>query len=394
MASLLLAVIYLSFISLGLPDSLLGAAWPAMYPDIGVPVSYAGLISMIISLGTIVSCLLSGTIIAKLGNGKVTALSVAMTAAALFGFSVSDSYIMLCLCAIPYGLGAGCVDAALNHYVALHFSSRHMNWLHCMWGIGASVGPYIMGLALSGGMGWSTGYRIISAFQIVLTALLIFALPLWRKQPLATSASHDDEPIGAPLSLAEVFRVRGAKQIMITFFCYCGLEQTIGLWAGSFLTLCRGLSAEQAAGWASLYYVGITIGRVFSGFLAEKLSDQQLVRLGIGITAVGIVMVALPLGWGSDLVGLIVTGLGCAPIYPSVIHSTPAQFGAANAQSFIGVQVASAYAGYLILPPLFGLLANHVTPMLFPLYMAIILALLTVTHEMVYRLRASTEGKE
>lgn len=391
MASLLLAVIYLSFISLGLPDSLLGAAWPAMYPEIGVPISYAGLISMIISLGTIVSSLFSGTVIAKLGNSKVVVLSVAMTAAALFGFSVSGSYMMLCLCAVPYGLGAGCVDASLNHYVALHLSSRHMNWLHCMWGVGASAGPYIMGLALTGGMGWNAGYRIISGMQMILTAILFLAMPLWKKQPLEQSSEHSDEPIAAPLSLPQVFRLHGVKSIMLTFFGYCGLEQTIGLWAGSFLTLCRGLSAEQAASWVSLYYVGITVGRVFSGFMTAKFSDKQLIRMGIGLTAAGIAMMALPFGWLSDLLGLIVIGLGCAPIYPSLIHSTPEHFGAENTQSLIGVQVASAYVGYLALPPLFGLIANHITPALFPLYMAAVLIMVTVMHEQVCRVRTTVK---
>lgn len=217
MTNLLLAVIYLSFISLGLPDSLLGSAWPSMYPELGVPVSYAGLISMIISAGTIISSLASGAIIARLGSAKVTAISIGMTAAALFGFSISGSYYMLLLFAVPYGLGAGCVDASLNHFVALHLSARHMNWLHCMWGVGASAGPYIMGLALTGGFTWNMGYRIISMIQILLTAIVILSLPLWKRSP-ALTGGQEEETAGEILPLSRIFHIPGAAEIMITFF--------------------------------------------------------------------------------------------------------------------------------------------------------------------------------
>ena len=380
MTNLLLAVIYLSFISLGLPDSLLGSAWPSMYPELGVPVSYAGLISMIISAGTIISSLASGTIIAKLGSAKVTAISISMTAAALFGFSISGSYYMLLLFAIPYGLGAGCVDASLNHFVALHLSARHMNWLHCMWGVGASAGPYIMGLALTGGFTWNMGYRIISMIQILLTAIVILSLPLWKRSP-ALTGGQEEETAGEILPLSRIFHIPGAAEIMITFFCYCGLEQTVGLWAGSFLKLCRDMSPERAAKWASLYYIGITVGRGLCGFIADRYSDSQMIRAGSLATLFGIVLLALPFGWFSDLAGLIIIGLGCAPIYPGIMHATPFLFGAEKTKTLIGVQLASAYGGYLILPPLFGLIANHIHPVLFPLYIAIVLAVMLVMFE-------------
>lgn len=272
MIHLLLAVIYAAFISLGLPDSLLGAAWPSMYQGFGVPVSYSGIIFCIVSGGTVISSLLSDRLTRRLGAGRVTAISVAMTALALFGFSISGQFWMLCLWAVPYGLGAGSVDAALNNYVALHFSSRHMSWLHCMWGVGASVGPYIMGAALSGGAGWPMGYRIISLIQLVLTCLIFLSLPLWK-----TGAGEDaqEEKGGEVLGLGKILGLPGAKEILIAFFCYCALEQTTGLWASSYLVLHKGVAPETAAGFASLFYIGITLGRAVCGILAAKWTDPD-----------------------------------------------------------------------------------------------------------------------
>lgn len=284
MTQLLLPIIYLAFISLGLPDSLLGSAWPTMYPQLGVPFSYAGILSMIISLGTIVSSLNSDRLTRALGTGRVTALSVGMTAAALFGFSVSGRFWMLCLWAIPYGLGAGSVDAALNNYVALHYESRHMSWLHCMWGVGTTIGPVVMGAALSGGLSWNSGYRYIALFQIALTAVLFCSLPLWHKRPDATP----DGTVPKALTLPQVFALPGAKEVMLCFFCYCALETTAGLWASSYLTLVRQVPAQTAASFASLFYIGITVGRGVCGFLTLKLSDDQMIRLGFAVLGVGI----------------------------------------------------------------------------------------------------------
>ena len=381
MIHLLLITIYLAFISLGLPDSLLGSAWPAMYREFSVPVSYAGGISMIIAVGTIISSLQSDRLTRKFGTGKVTTVSVFMTAAALFGFSVSHSYAALCFWAIPYGLGAGSVDASLNNYVALHYASRHMSWLHCMWGVGASLGPYIMGYALTGGQGWNMGYRYIAVLQTVLTILLIFSLPLWKKPGNMDTGQTDAEAETKPLSLLQIVKIPGAREVMVTFFCYCAVEQTTGLWASSYLVLRQGLSADTAAGFASLFFIGITAGRAFSGFLTMKLKDTQMVRLGLGLILCGIVPVLLPLGSTGVLSGLILIGLGCAPIYPSIIHSTPEHFGAARSQAMIGVQMASAYAGTCLMPPFFGILANHISVSLFPVYLLAILVLMTVMYE-------------
>ena len=384
MLSLLLGIIYLSFISLGLPDSLLGAAWPVIHAEIGAPLSASGFVFMIIAVGTIVSSLLSDRLTRRLGAGRVTAISVAMTCAALFGFSFSRSYAMLCLWAIPYGLGAGGVDAALNNYVALHYASRHMSWLHCMWGVGATVGPAIMGAVLAAGHSWNAGYRTIGLIQLVLTAILFLSLPLWR----AADGGAAESGRGGALSLREIVSLRGVKAVMLCFFCYCAVEQTVGLWASSYLVTARGVDPVTAAKCGSLFFLGITAGRAVSGFLTFKLGDREMVRLGLGIIALGILLVLLPVGNGAALAGLILIGLGCAPVYPSLIHSTPAHFGAERSQAIIGVQMASAYTGTSLMPPLFGALAARTSIRFFPLYLLVLLVLMILSHE---RLVRSTE---
>ena len=383
MAHLLLAVIYLSFISLGLPDALLGAAWPSMCGTFAVPVSYAGVVSMIISAGTILSSLHSDRLTKKLGAGRVTAISVALTAAALFGFSISPTFWMLCLWAVPYGLGAGSVDAALNNYVALHYAGSHMSWLHCMWGIGAALGPSVMGYTLADGGGWNMGYRAIALLQIGLAVLLVASLPLWKRSGEAVSISQGNTQKSC--SLGEIVRIPGAKAVMLSFFCYSAIEQTASLWASSYLVLYQNIAAETAAGFASLFFVGITAGRALSGFLAMKLEDWQMIRLGQGVIAVGLAVMLLPRGEGVSLAGLLLIGLGCAPIYPCIIHSTPAHFGAERSQAIIGVQMASAYLGSCLMPPLFGLIANHITVSLLPAYLLALLVLMAVMHELLLR---------
>ena len=380
MVHLLLAVIYLSFISLGLPDSLLGAVWPSLYQGFGVPVSYSGVIFCIISVGTVISSLQSDRLTRRFGTGGVTAISVGMTAAALFGFSVSNSFLALCLWAIPYGLGAGSVDAALNNYVALHFASRHMSWLHCMWGVGASTGPYIMGNVLARNAGWHMGYRVIGVIQLVLTAVIAISLPLWK----TGTAGNTEEQAAAPakaLTLQQIFHIPGVKEVVITFFCYCSLEQTAGLWASSYLVLARGIAPETAAGFASLFFLGITAGRALSGFLTLKWNDAQMVRMGLCVIALGLAALFLPFGQTTALAGLVLIGLGCAPIYPSIIHATPGHFGAERSQAIIGVQMAGAYIGNCLMPPLFGVLADHTTIAVFPYCLLVLLILMGTMHE-------------
>ena len=378
MVHLLLIIIYLSFISLGLPDALLGAAWPIMSQEFSVPVSYAGGIALIIAVGTVISSLLSDRLTKWLGSGKVTAISVAMTAAAIFGFSVSREYWQLCLWAIPYGLGAGSVDASLNNYVALHYASSHMSWLHCMWGLGASIGPYIMSIALTGGMGWNKGYAIIALIQVVLSATLFLSLPLWKQRTEEPGANG--EP-AKPLTMKQIFAIRGAKEVLIAFFCYCALEQTCILWGSSYFVLQIGLDEETAASLASLFMLGLTSGRFLNGFLTYKINDTNLIRLGQAVIATGVVILLLPFGKWSAMIGLVLMGLGCAPIYPCIIHSTPERFGAENSQALIGVQMASAYIGICCMPPLFGILANGIGVWLLPWYTGSILVLMAVMCE-------------
>ena len=381
MFSLLLAVIYLSFVSLGLPDSLLGSVWPTIYQEFNVPVSYAGAIFMIISAGTILSSLQSDRLTKLLGTGKVTAFSVLMTAIALWGFSVSSSYWMLVLWAIPYGLGAGSVDASINNYVALHYKSHHMSWLHCMWGVGASIGPYIMSFALLNNQGWNMGYRYISILQLGLSIIIMLSLPLWKKQPIVNDTDSIDENRSSKvLTLKEIINIPGIKQLMLMFFCYCALEQTTMLWASSYLVLQHGFDLELATSYGSLFFIGITVGRAISGFITLKLNDKQMIYLGQAIILIGVILMILPFTHNISLIGLVIIGLGCAPIYPCIIHSIPSNFGADKSQSIIGVQMASAYIGNLLMPPLFGIIANHISPVLFPVYLLLILIVMVVMH--------------
>ena len=384
MVNLLLAVIYVAFISLGLPDAVLGAAWPTMSGDLNAPISWAGGISMTISAGTIVSALLSDRMTLRFGAGKVTAVSVALTAFALFGFSIAPNYWTMLLFAIPYGLGAGGVDAALNNYVAIHYESRHMSWLHAMWGLGTLLGPYIMAYALGAGQGWAWGYRYISILQIVLTAVLVFSLPLWKTRDAAQNAegsAENDEP-RKPLGIRGVLAIRGAREILVMFFCYCALESTAMLWASSYMALGKGIDKTTAAMWGSLFCIGITVGRLASGFLTMKLSDPAMIRLGQALVLAGIVIMLLPLPHHiGTIAGLMVAGLGCAPIYPCVIHSTPTYFGKDKSQAIVGMQMACAYVGSMCMPPVFGLIAQHISVNLFPWYLVVFLVLMVVMHE-------------
>lgn len=391
MLSFLLPIIYLAFISLGLPDSVLGSAWPTIYPEFSVPVSYAGIVSAIIAIGTVISSLLSARLLSVLKTGGVTAISVAMTAVALYGFSLCHSFWALCLWAIPYGLGAGSVDAALNNYVAIHYKSHHMSWLHCMWGLGATAGPYVMGKVLTEGLPWTMGYRAISYLQFALVIVLVLMIPIWKAADDEREEGKEEEDAGdlpdgswKPRPLKEIIRVPGVKEIMVAFFCYCGLESTTGLWTGSYLTLHTGLTAEEAATFTSLAFLGITIGRALNGFLAFRFSDDQLIHLGESIILLGVAMLLIPTGtaW-FQLTAIMLVGLGCAPIYPCIIHSTPGHFGRRESQEIIGVQMASAYVGTTVMPPIFGVIAQYISIRLWPVCLAVLLLLLFVMYERV-----------
>lgn len=397
MITLLLSIIYLAFVSLGLPDALLGASWPTLSTLWGIPVSYLGLVSAIICCGTISSSLLSDRLTRKLGTGLVTVISVATTAIALLGFSLSSSFWMICVLAIPYGLGAGGVDAALNNYVALHYSSTHMSWLHCMWGVGASIGPYIMAYALAGAS-WSDGFMYVFVLQAVLTAVLVLSLPLWKKANAKLSQLDDttqndtnSTANSKPLSIRQILHIPGTKALMLAFFCYCAIESTIGIYASSYLVGYREVDATTAAQWASWYYIGITVGRAISGFVTMKLSDKAMIRGGQCIMVVGVVLILLPLSTYTAMAGLILTGVGSAPIYPCIIHATPDNFGRNNSQAITGVQMASAYLGSLIMPPLFGIIAQYINISLYPVFILALIAVMIVMTQLLYNTTAKAK---
>lgn len=365
MASLLLPIIYLTFISLGLPDSLLGTAWPVMHVDLGAPVAAQSLISIIISCCTIVSSLLTARLVRRLGTGRLTALSVALTAVAILSFSATNAFWQLCLIAIPYGLGAGAIDAALNNYVALNYGARHMSWLHCCWGVGASVGPLVMGWALGGRMGWPGGYLAIGAVQVAITVVLLFSIPLWKRADSADSAGEDESKSGAedggksstPTN-RELLNLPGAQAAIGSFGTYCALEGSIGLWIASYLTMARGIDASTAASIVAQFYLGITLGRLISGFIAQWLTSENQIRLGQALVAAGLtglIMLNGPLAAGACV---LVAGLGCAPIYPSIVALTPRRFGQRASQGLVSLQMACAYAGSMLVPPIFGLVAG------------------------------------
>lgn len=380
MFSLLLTIIYMAFISLGLPDSLLGSAWPIMRLDFDTGLSVAGAITMTISLGTIISSLLSDRITYRFGTGLVTAISTAMTAIGLIGFSTAGSLPMFFIWAIPYGLGAGAIDAALNNYVALHYSSRHMSWLHCCWGVGVSISPYIMSYCLSVKNNWRMGYGTVSIIQLILAILLFISIPIWKKRP--NTACANEQPAVKPIGLIGAFKIRGVPYVLIAFCCYCSLEATTGLWASSYLVEHRFLGAEAAASFASLFYLGITFGRFINGFIADHFGNRQLIRTGTLIILAGTVLVMLPVRTDIfALAGLIIIGFGCAPVYPCIIHSTPANFGEHNSQAIIGIQMASAYIGTTLIPPLFGLIAQHIWMGFYPFFLAVFGILLLIMSE-------------
>lgn len=387
MYSFLLALIYLAFISLGLPDSLLGAGWPVMHTELGVSVSFMGIISMVISGGTIVSSLLSDKLTHKFGTRTVTVASVFLTVAALFGFSFSGSFSLLIIFAVPYGLGAGAIDAALNNYVALHYKAKHMSWLHCFWGVGAIISPFIMSFALKN-LNWNGGYRIVGFIQLAIALLLLVTLPVWKINK--TESTADTKRVG----LTAALKIKGVPFLLIGFFAYCAAEATAMYWASTYFTEVKGISGDRAASFAALFYIGITLGRFASGFITERLGDRRMILLGTGILACGIMTLLIPVqSYVTAFAAFLVIGFGCAPIYPCIIHSTPANFGAENSGAIIGIQMASAYVGSTFIPPLFGLFGNAVGFSVMPVYLLAFFALMIIMTEATFRITGKPGGK-
>ncbi len=372
MYSFLLVIIYIAFISLGLPDSLLGSCWPVVHIEMNVPISYMGIVSMVIAIGTVISSLLSDKLTTKFGTKIVTLVSVFLTTIALFGFSLSNTFWMLILFAIPYGLGAGAIDAALNNYVAIHYKAKHMSWLHCFWGVGTIVSPFIMGFALKN-MTWNAGYRIVGIIQLIITIFLFATLKVWNVN--SNVSSEETKHIG----LFKALKIHGVIFLLIGFFAYSALEATSMQWASTYFVEVKGIEAGDAANFAALFYIGITVGRFLSGFITDKLGDKKMIILGTSILTLGIVLLLLPINsFHVAISAFVVIGLGCAPIYPCIIHSTPLNFGKENSGAIIGIQMAGAYLGASFMPPLFGLIGGKIGYIIFPIYI-LIFAFLMIT---------------
>lgn len=387
MYSLLLALIYIAFISLGLPDSLLGSGWPAIHNDLNVPISFMGIVSMVISGGTIVSSLLSDKLTRTLGTRIVTVISVFLTAIALFGFSFSNQFWMLIVFAIPYGFGAGAIDAALNNYVALHYTSKHMSWLHCFWGVGTIVSPFVMSYALTNST-WNNGYRVVAFIQLGIGLLLLATLPVWK----ANRQNVEDN--AKSIGLIDALKIKGVPYLLIGFFAYCAAEATVMYWASTYLVEVKGITTDRAAQFASLFYIGLTVGRFLSGFIMNKLGDRKMIILGTCFLSCGIISLLIPTGNPIiSLAGFIIIGFGCAPIYPCIIHSTPNNFGAENSGAIIGIQMASAYVGSTFIPPLFGLLGNLISFAILPMYLSIFIIIMISMTELTFRITTKKGGK-
>ncbi|WFB55932.1 MFS transporter [Paenibacillus sp. BR1-192] len=394
MATWFLIIIYLAFISLGLPDSLLGSAWPVIWPDIGSSVGSAGIVSMVIAGGTIVSSLASGSMIKRLGTGRITLFSCFLTAGALLGFSLAPSMAWLVVLAIPLGLGAGAVDAALNHYVAENYKAHHMNWLHCFWGVGATMGPMIMSSYIADHNSWRSGYTAVSIIQFSLVIILLITLPLWKRvaamreidRPQTENVVDNEKRQQEQIVKAGIFRIRGVKPTLTAFLFYCGVETTVGLWGASYLVGAKHISADTAAIWISLYYGGITLGRLITGFITLKVGNRLLIRYGQLITILGGIILVLPLSASFSLTGFMLIGLGLAPIYPGLLHETPSRFGKEHSAKLMGYQMAVAYTGTTLLPPMFGLVASQTSIGLFPSVVLAFLIFMWLSAEKVNRI--------
>lgn len=376
MAIALLLIIYLAYVSLGLPDTLLGAAWPAMRKELGTGLGTAGAVSLVISLGTVVSSLLGSRLLSRFGTGPVAFFSVLSTALSLFGFSCSHSLFWLLVMAVPLGLGAGAVDAGLNNFVALHYRPKHMNFLHCFWGLGAMSGPVIMSFWIASGNRWGMGYRTVACVQFFLVLLLGLSLPLWKqKEPERLKERKAGEK---PLGNLEALRLPGVKLGLTAFFCYCSLELSAGLWSSSYLVEKRGVPAGDAALCTSLFYGGIAAGRFLAGLLSEKLSSRLMIRLGQSLCALGALLLLLPLPLPVTVFGMALFGLGCAPLYPAMLQETPNRFGREASQTVMGLQMAVAYFGSTVMPPLLGLLAQYTSVSVFPWFLLLAIGLMAL----------------
>lgn len=383
----LLILIYIAFISLGIPDSLLGAAWPAMHKGLGVGISLAGVVSIVIACGTVVSSLLSARLIARYGTGKVTAFSVLATAVALLGFSLSPSFALTLLFAVPLGLGAGAVDSGLNNFVALHYQAKHMNWLHSFWGIGATISPALIGALLAATGSWRSGYFWMAVVQGVLVVALFLTLPLWKRAK--AQESHHEEKTKRALPLRKIIARPLAKPVFLALLCYCGAESTVGLWGASYLVGARAIKPDVAAMWVSAFYAGIMLGRFLAGLLTFRWNNPQMIRMGQGCALVGVGLIFLGLPTWILPIALFMIGMGFAPIFPAILHQTPRTFGSDISQDMMGVEMAFAYVGNICVPPLFGWMSSIVGLQVLPVYIALLIIGMLVCMEYVRKRAAN-----
>lgn len=375
---LILIILYMAYISVGISDSLLGSTWPSMYEELNASVSYAGIVSMIIAIGTIVSNLCSFRLIKALGFKRVLEISFVLSALSLVGFSRSSSFMELCICAVPYGLGIGAISNALIKYVSLYYKSQHMSWLHCSWGIGSTAGPFLMGRYLLKDNGWHRGYMAVCMIHITLIVLLFASNQLWSHR----GTDENLEKSQRSVSIKEALKITGGKEVLLAFFSYSSVEALTGLWASSYLVLARELNAQKAASITSLFYLGITAGRFFSGFIVNRIGNRNMVRIGQCTALIGVILLALPFKSSLILFGLLLTGIGYAPVYPGMLYATPECFGRDLSQAFMGIQLASAYIGSTFFPPVFGLIAEYGNiKVLYPLILIVLIFLLLFATE-------------
>lgn len=367
MATILLVFIYIFYIGLGVPDSLLGAAWPAIYSELSVPVSYASFISSIISCGTVFSSLFSTRVIAKLGTPRVTVLSTSLTAIALLGFSCSHNFLWLCICGIPLGIGAGSIDTALNNYVALHYTSMQINFLHCFYGVGVTISPYLMSLALSDNMNWRGGYRTVFFIQLTIAALSVISLPIWKK---VKQALPQEEPIRV-LSLSQMLRRRKIWASCGVFLGISSLESTCLIWGSTYLSESVGMSADVAAALITFYFIGMTVGRLLSGLLTIKYSDWQIIFSGQAVIFVAIILLLMQTNAIITALGLFLIGLGNGPVFPNITHLTPGLYSKETSQSIIGIEMAFSNLSIMLTPILFGVVTTYTGVAISPKFLLI-----------------------
>ncbi len=386
MATVLIIVIYIAYISLGIPDSLLGAAWPAIYGEMGLPVSYANFITVIHATGTIVSSLLSATVIKRFGTAKVTFMSTVLTCVALISFSLSDNMLWLCLSAIPLGLGAGSIDTALNNYVAVNYSASQMSFLHSSYGVGVTISPYLMSLAIGDG-NWRNGYRMMFFIQLSITLLILLTLPVWKK---VKEKKAEPEVKQKTISIPKALSMPKVKPTLIMFIGSCAIESICLVYGATYLVESRGITEEKGAECITFYFLGMTLGRILSGFLSKKLSPKQIIILGECVTFIAITLLILPLNLTFATIGLFMIGLGNGPLFPNLTHLAPVHFGEELSQSLIGLQMASSNSAILFAPILFGQIAEHIGAHLFPQVQMIMLVITGLATLLLFKKRKHT----